>query len=128
MLQGSALRSALVESDGSTNPDVPAALASAGPDGSGVPYVPDSPPSENKLLMMPDGPLRHNKALYDAGHEAVRSCRACVGQCLCMRCSAAVRSAYRGVAQLTCWRSCLQHASQCLLLNQLHVSAGRDSS
>lgn len=36
-------------------------------------YVADNDPAGNVLITMPDGPMRHNKALYDAGHNAVRA-------------------------------------------------------
>lgn len=34
--------------------------------------APDAPKEAQLLLTLPDGPLRHNKALYDKGHPAVR--------------------------------------------------------
>lgn len=37
-----------------------------------VQFVDDSAPAHNALLTKPDGPMLHNKALYDAGHNAVR--------------------------------------------------------
>lgn len=79
VLQGALLRSlqeAPADASSTEGALEPGSNVPEGTPGSGdgaVPFVADSPPAENLLLTIPDGPMRHNKALYDAGYEAVRT-------------------------------------------------------
>lgn len=68
---------------GATSEGSPGQLLPSGTGDAAASFVHTSPLGQNLLVSIPDGPMRHNKALYDAGHAPVRTSS--------LRCRAAVR-------------------------------------